>query len=84
MGNTDIMPEAVITYIIAGFIQLGVLVLPTSTVCVVAPVEFDLSSVQADFECSVVAGTMVFRVVGTVHNLEIAPSKEVQPDLAFY
>ncbi len=78
------MPEAVITYIIAGFIQLGFLVLPTSTVCVVAPVEFDLSSVQADFECSVIAGTMTFRVVGTVYNLEIAPNKEVQPDLAFY
>ncbi len=78
------MQETVITYIITGFIQLGILVLPTSTVCVVAPVEFDLSSVQADFECSVVAGGMAFKLVGTVYNLEIAPSKEVQPDLASY
>ena len=76
--------QEIITYIVAGVIQLGVLVLPTSTICVVAPAEFDLASVQADFECSVVAGGMAFRVVGTVYNLEIAPDKKVQPDLAFY
>ncbi len=84
MGNTNIMQEAVITYIIAGFIQLGVLVLPTSTVCVIAPVEFDLAKITANFDCSVIAGEMAFRVVGTVYNLEIVPDKKVQPDLAFY
>ncbi len=78
------MSEAVITYIIAGFIQIGFLVLPTSTVCVVAPVEFDLASVQADFDCSVIAGGMAFKVVGTVYNLEIAPGREVRPDLVSY
>ncbi len=78
------MQETIITYIIAGFIQLGFLVLPTSTVCVVAPVELDLFSVQADFDCSVVTGGMTFKVVGTVYNLEVAPSREVRPDLAFY
>jgi len=78
------MQETIITYIIAGFIQLGFLVLPTSTVCVVAPVEFDLASVQADFDCSVIAGGMAFKVVGTVYNLEIEPSREVRPDLASY
>ncbi len=78
------MQETIITYIIAGFIQLGFLVLPTSTICVVAPVEFDLSSVKADFDCSVVAGGMAFKVVGTVYNLEIEPYNRERPDLASY
>lgn len=78
------MSEAIITYIITGFIQLGVLVLPTATTCVVSPVEFDITKVTADFDCSVIAGTMAFKVVGTVYNLEIAPGKEVWPDLASY
>lgn len=78
------MEQAIITYIMVGLIQIGSLVFPTTTTCVIAPIEFDTTKITADFECFVVAGGMTFKAVGTVYNLEASPNKEVYPDLASY